>query len=145
MVKTAPPIGGAVFEPINGGQNKEIIMMTINTFKKFCLTAGTKEDDKQFHNYFKLQKKLHKKLLPQKTKNLYGILGIGLEENNFGIIGHERQTKKIGQFDIKTKNLIREFSGMRVCANELNISYSTFGLYLRSQSVIDGKYYKFIE
>jgi len=41
--KTAPATSGAVFEDDNkeqsqnGGQNKENIMLTINTFKKFCL------------------------------------------------------------------------------------------------------------
>jgi hypothetical protein len=29
-------------EPIHGGQNKETILLNVNTFKKFCLKAGTK-------------------------------------------------------------------------------------------------------
>ena len=34
-----------------GGHNKEIIMMNVETFKKFCLKAGTKKAD-EIHDYF---------------------------------------------------------------------------------------------
>ena len=34
-----------------GGHNKEIIMLNIETFKKFCLKAGTKKAD-EVHDYF---------------------------------------------------------------------------------------------
>lgn len=34
-----------------GGHNKEQILMTVNTFKKFCLKAGTKKAD-EIHNYY---------------------------------------------------------------------------------------------
>ena len=36
---------------VKGGQNKEIFMLNINTFKKFCLKAGTKKAD-EIHDYF---------------------------------------------------------------------------------------------
>ena len=35
----------------HGGHNKEIFMLNINTFKKFCLKAGTKKAD-EIHDYF---------------------------------------------------------------------------------------------
>jgi hypothetical protein len=35
----------------HGGHNKEIIMLNIDTFKKFCLKAGTKKAD-EVHEYF---------------------------------------------------------------------------------------------
>ena len=34
-----------------GGHNKDIIMLTIDTFKKFCLKAGTKKAD-EIHGYY---------------------------------------------------------------------------------------------
>lgn len=34
-----------------GGHNKEIIMLNIETFKKYCLKAGTKKAD-EIHDYF---------------------------------------------------------------------------------------------
>lgn len=46
----APQVGGAKKEN-RGGHNKEIIMLNIDTFKKFCLKAGTKKAD-EIHNYF---------------------------------------------------------------------------------------------
>ena len=35
----------------HGGHNKEIIMLNVETFKKFCLKAGTKKAD-EVHDYF---------------------------------------------------------------------------------------------
>jgi hypothetical protein len=35
----------------HGGNNKEIIMLNVKTFKKFCLKAGTKKAD-EIHDYF---------------------------------------------------------------------------------------------
>jgi regulator of replication initiation timing len=43
----------------HGGHNKETIMMNINTFKLFCIKAGTKKAD-QIHEYFiKLEEIMH--------------------------------------------------------------------------------------
>ena len=44
------PIGEAKKDS-RGGHNKEIIMLNIETFKKFCLKAGTKKAD-EVHEYF---------------------------------------------------------------------------------------------
>ena len=35
----------------NGGHNREIIMLNIDTFKKFCLKAGTTRAD-EIHDYY---------------------------------------------------------------------------------------------
>ncbi len=48
-----------IIETINGGQNKEQILMTINTFKKFCLKAGTDKADEIHDYYIKLEELLH--------------------------------------------------------------------------------------
>jgi len=45
-----PQVGGAKKDN-RGGHNKEIIMLNIETFKKFCLKAGTKKAD-EIHDYF---------------------------------------------------------------------------------------------
>jgi phage anti-repressor protein len=42
-----------------GGHNKDIIMLTINTFKKFCLKAGTKKAEEIHEYYIKLEETLH--------------------------------------------------------------------------------------
>jgi hypothetical protein len=45
-----PQVGGAK-KDTRGGHNKEIIMLNVETFKKFCLKAGTKKAD-EVHEYF---------------------------------------------------------------------------------------------
>ena len=42
-----------------GGHNKETYMLTIETFKKFCLKAGTKKADEIHDYYIKLEETLH--------------------------------------------------------------------------------------
>ena len=41
-----------------GGQNKEIFMLNIETFKRFCLKAGTKKADEIHEYYIKMEKVL---------------------------------------------------------------------------------------
>jgi len=64
--KAAPSIGGAAFEESKSpsrnlggaGINKEQIMLTINTFKKFCLKSETKKADEVHDYYIKLEELL---------------------------------------------------------------------------------------
>lgn len=44
---------------VKGGQNKEIIMMNNETFKRFCLKAGTKKASEIHEYYIKLEDTLH--------------------------------------------------------------------------------------
>ena len=46
----APEASGAK-KDTRGGHNKEVIMLNVETFKKFCLKAGTKKAD-EIHDYF---------------------------------------------------------------------------------------------
>ena len=60
--KAAPPTSGTAFEKRNlggSGLNKENILLTVNTFKKFCLKAGTKKADEIHDYYIKLEELLH--------------------------------------------------------------------------------------
>jgi hypothetical protein len=53
---------GAKKSDTRGGHNREIIMLNVDTFKKFCLKAGTKKAD-EIHNYYiKLEETLHEVL-----------------------------------------------------------------------------------
>ena len=45
-------------QDLHGGHNKEQILMTINTFKKFCLKAATKKSDEIHDYYIKLEELL---------------------------------------------------------------------------------------
>ena len=44
---------------VRGGHNKQKIMLTINTFKRFCLKAGTTKADQIHEYYIKLEEMLH--------------------------------------------------------------------------------------
>jgi phage anti-repressor protein len=58
-----------------GGHNKELIMLNINTFKRFCLKAGTKKSDEIHEYYIKMEKTLQEvvmeecKTLAEQLKN----------------------------------------------------------------------------
>ena len=79
-----------------------------------------------------------------KTKNLWGVLGIGMKENNFGLIEKKRQNKKLGEFDIETNKLVKEYDSIYCASQLLKIPFSTFGNYIRTQTVVKGKYYKLL-
>ena len=79
-----------------------------------------------------------------KTKNLWGLLGIGMMENNFGQIDRKRQNKKVGEFDLSTNNLLKEYDSIYCASQILQIPFSTFGNYIRTRTVVKGKYYKLL-
>ena len=57
--KIFAPEASEAKKSIRGGHNKEIIMLSVDTFKKFCLKAGTKKAD-EIHDYFiKLENIIH--------------------------------------------------------------------------------------
>ena len=43
----------------HGGQNKQIYMLNVKTFKSFCLKAGTKKADEIHEYYLKMEEMLH--------------------------------------------------------------------------------------
>jgi hypothetical protein len=63
--KTAYQVEKAILENTNGGQNKETLMLTVNTFKKFCLKAGTKKADEIHDYYIKLEEILQETLVEE--------------------------------------------------------------------------------
>ena len=82
-----PPTGGPKIDT-RGGHNKEIIMLNINTFKKFCLKAGTKNADEIHEYYIKLENVLQEILLEESNE-----LKLQLEEAKNEII-HIEETNK---------------------------------------------------
>jgi hypothetical protein len=77
-----------------------------------------------------------------KTKNLVGVLGLGLQENNYGIVEKKRQNKIVKEYDVNTNEVIKEYDSIISCAKQLNIPFSTFSNYVRNQTVINEKYYE---
>lgn len=53
----APEPSGA--RKSHGGHNKEIIMLTVKTFKSLCLKAGTKKADEIHEYYLKMEEMIH--------------------------------------------------------------------------------------
>lgn len=49
-----------------GGQNKEIFMLNVDTFKKFCLKAGTKKAD-EIHDYYIKMEKIIQNILQEES------------------------------------------------------------------------------
>ena len=48
-----------------GGHNKELVMLTINTFKRVCLKAGTKKSDEIHEYYIKMEKTLQEVIMDE--------------------------------------------------------------------------------
>jgi hypothetical protein len=102
----APEPSGAK-NKTKGGHNKEIIMLNIETFKKFCLKAGTKKADEIHDYYIKLENVLQEILIEEGNE-----LKLQLEDAKNEIIQIEETHKT--ELDTKVqrereKILLREF------------------------------------
>ena len=84
-----------------GGHNREIIMMNIKTFKKFCLKAGTKKAD-EIHDYFiKLEETLQEIINDESNE-----LRLQLEEKDSIITEKESEiTKKDSEITKKESEI----------------------------------------
>ena len=101
----APQVGGAAFETKNlggAGLNKEQILMTINTFKKFCLKAGTKKAD-EIHDYYIKLEELMQETLKEESNILREQLR--LKENDL-----EAQKLLVKKKDKELKKLTKRVS-----------------------------------
>ena len=91
-----------------GGQNKEIFMLTVKTFKLFCLRAGTKKADEIHEYYIKLEEMLQdvireesdelKLQLQQKEEQLENQI-IQSEKDKYSLL----ETTLLSQFPINTQ------------------------------------------
>lgn len=64
----APEPSGAK-KHMRGGHNKETIMLNVNTFKKFCLKAGTKKAD-EIHDYFLKLEEILQEVINEETNEI---------------------------------------------------------------------------
>ena len=62
------PEGSGAKKDARGGHNKETIMLNIETFKKFCMKAGTKKADEIHDYYLKLEEIIQEILEEQNTE-----------------------------------------------------------------------------
>lgn len=88
-----------------GGHNKEIIMLNIATFKRFCLKAGTKKADAIHDYYIKLEETLHEVVQEESTE-----LKTQLEQKTILLEKTEKTTEKI-----REKTLLEQFGRNTQC------------------------------
>ena len=88
-----------------GGHNKEIFMLNVSTFKKFCLKAGTKKADAIHDYYIKLESLLHEVVQEESTE-----LKLQLEQNQIQLDKSEKTAEKI-----REKTLLEQFGRNTQC------------------------------
>uniref|UniRef100_A0A6C0DQ12 MSV199 domain-containing protein n=1 Tax=viral metagenome TaxID=1070528 RepID=A0A6C0DQ12_9ZZZZ len=103
----APEASGAKKNTIHikGGHNKETIMLTIHTFKRFCLKAATKKSEQIHEYYIKLEETIQD-VIQQETDELKLQL-----ENKDRVIQKSENEK----FIIREKTLIDQFPKNTQC------------------------------
>ena len=92
-------------EHIRGGHNKEIFMLNVSTFKRFCLKAGTKKADAIHDYYIKLEELLHEVVQEESTE-----LKTQLEQNQILLDKSEKTAEKI-----REKTLLEHFGRNTQC------------------------------
>ena len=96
---------GKPSEHIRGGHNKEIFMLNIATFKRFCLKAGTKKADEIHDYYIKLEETLHEVVQEESTE-----LKTQLEQKTVLLEKTEKTAEKI-----REKTLLEQFGRNTQC------------------------------
>ena len=92
-------------EHAKGGHNKEIIMLNVSTFKRFCLKAGTKKADEIHEYYIKLEETLHEVVQEESTE-----LKTQLEQKTILLEKTEKTSEKI-----REKTLLEQFGRNTQC------------------------------
>ena len=100
-----PSQPGKQSEHIRGGHNKEIFMLNVSTFKRFCLKAGTKKADAIHDYYIKLEELLHEVVQEESTE-----LKTQLEQNQIQLDKSEKTAEKI-----REKTLLEHFGRNTQC------------------------------
>jgi hypothetical protein len=90
-------------QDLHGGRNKEQILMTIQTFKKFCLKAATKKADEIHDYYIKLEEILQETINDETNE-----LKIQLELKDKQLEEKDENIEKIQ----KQKVLLKEFASI---------------------------------
>lgn len=86
-----------------GGQNKEIFMLNIETFKKFCLKAGTKKAD-EIHDYYVKLEEIIQNILQEECEELKNLLE--QEKNKFE---EQKQHIEKEKEELREKTLLEQF------------------------------------
>lgn len=90
---------------IKGGHNREIFLLNIETFKKFCLKAGTKKADEIHDYYIKLEETLQEVIQEESNE-----LKMQLEKASLDLKTSENNNEKI-----REKTLLEQFANNTQC------------------------------
>jgi len=90
---------------VRGGHNKETIMLNVETFKKFCLKAGTKKAD-EIHDYSIRLEQILKEVIHEESTEL----NLQLEQKS-AELRHAENTKD----RIREKTLLEQFPNNMQC------------------------------
>jgi phage anti-repressor protein/regulator of replication initiation timing len=90
---------------IKGGHNKETIMLNVETFKKFCMKAGTKKADEIHDYYIRLEQTLQEVIHEESTE-----LKLQLEQQSV-----ELQHSQNANERIREKTLVEQFANNTQC------------------------------
>jgi hypothetical protein len=96
----------------HGGNNKEIIMLTIKTFKLFCLKAGTKKADQIHEYYIKLEETLQE-VVQEESDELK--LQLEKKDKELEKKDNELEKKDNEKNKIREKTLIGNFPNNEQC------------------------------
>lgn len=117
-----------------GGHNKEIIMLNIDTFKKFCLKAGTKKAD-EIHDYFIKLENIMFEIAKEESEELKKQI-LQLENKN------KETEEKI--FKEKEKVLLKEYDNIGNMIYIIKVKTFENGTYIvkigESRKGIQGRY-----
>lgn len=91
--------------PPRGGHNKETIMLNVETFKRFCVKAGTKKADEIHDYYIKLEETLQEVVHEESSE-----LKLQLEKTNMELQKSEKTREKI-----REKTLLEQFGSNVQC------------------------------
>ena len=97
---------------IKGGHNKETFMLNIDTFKKFCLKAGTKKADEVHEYYILLEETLHD-VIQEESNELK--LQIENYKNKQTILHNQIVTNEKDKLIIREKTILQQFPNNTQC------------------------------
>ena len=109
---------------IKGGHNKETFMLNIDTFKKFCLKAGTKKAD-EVHEYFIKLENIMFEITKEESEELKKQI-LQLENKNKNI---EEKIKKEKELE-REKLLLREYDNIGNMIYIIKVKTNDDGTYI---------------
>ena len=103
-------------ENLNGGRPSETIMLNVNTFKKFCLKAGTKKADEVHDYYIKLEELLQETINEESNE-----LRLQLSNNQEEKLRIQDEKNKIEE---ENKKLLKKYvKKQKDITNQQNVVY----------------------